>query len=71
MSASQAGSAEAATNTPEMKLSGKTMARTTGCAASTLPMRLATARPMPQKTTAPTTTSAMNAGAVRPGIVAP
>lgn len=71
MSASQLGSSEVATKTPEMKPSGKTMAWTTGWAASTLLIRLATAKPRQQKTAAPTTMSRMKAGVVRLGMSAP
>ena len=72
MSASQLGSTEVATKTPEMKLSGRTMAWTAGCAASTLPTRLATAKPrQQQKTTAPTMMSRAKAGAVLVGMFAP
>jgi len=71
MSASQLGSSEVAMKMPEMKPSGRTMAWMTGWAASTLRMRLATAKPRQQKAAAPTMMSRMKAGAVRPGMFAP
>jgi hypothetical protein len=46
----------------------RTVARVTGCAASTLRIRGATAKPRQQKTTAPAMLSGAKAGAVRIGI---
>ena len=57
--------------TPEMKQSGRMMARTTGCAASAFLTTERPAKPRQQKTTAPTMTSRRKAGPVRPGMCAP
>jgi len=51
-----------------MKQSGKTIARTTGWAASGFLTSEATAKPRQPKTRAPTTMSRRNTGPVRPGM---